>query len=259
MDSTGPIFQPDRHDRMEIIITKNANLVVERLRYTEFFFILQYFYLVIMNADDIEIDIERFIYEIQIRREFGIRRIGHMLIKRRYIHSSKQEKHQDLLADRHKRWQTVLFQSDLLVLDESNTNKFASFLLCVLYLPEMESSRTSLAWRIHFEVLGFGLEGQVLDLGLEASNPRKLPCPRLEDSTIFWVVKSLRSAWKIFWKTFFSGDRLKIFSEDFFLESTCACVLGLGLEHSSPWTRGGLSSVGLSLASDFFLCPWPCP
>ena len=29
-----------------------------------------------MNADDIEIDIERFIYEIQIRREFGIRRIG---------------------------------------------------------------------------------------------------------------------------------------------------------------------------------------
>ena len=38
------------------------------------------------------------------------------------------------------------------------------------YLPEMESSRT------HFEVLG---------LGLEASSPRKLPCPRLENSTIF--------------------------------------------------------------------------
>ena len=76
MDSTGPIFQPDRHDRMEIIITKNANLVVERLRYTEFFFKLQYFYLVIMNAGDIEIDIERFIYEIQIWREFDIRRIG---------------------------------------------------------------------------------------------------------------------------------------------------------------------------------------
>ena len=41
--------------------------------------------------------------------------------------------------------------------------------------PEVESSRT------HFEVLG--LEGQVL--GLEASSPRKLACPRLEDSTIF--------------------------------------------------------------------------
>ena len=35
---------------------------------------------------------------------------------------------------------------------------------------EVESSRT------HFEVLG---------LGLEASSPRKLACPRLEDSTTF--------------------------------------------------------------------------
>ena len=42
--------------------------------------------------------------------------------------------------------------------------------------PEVESSRTSLASRTHFQVLG---------LGLEASSPRKLPCPRLEDSTIF--------------------------------------------------------------------------
>ena len=54
-------------------------------------------------------------------------------------------------------------------------------------VPEVESSRTSLASRTssktHFEVLG--LEGQVLGLGLEASSPRKLPCPRLEDSTIF--------------------------------------------------------------------------
>ena len=48
-------------------------------------------------------------------------------------------------------------------------------------LTEVESSRT------HFEVLGLGLglEGQVLGLGLEASSPRKLACPRLEDSTIF--------------------------------------------------------------------------
>ena len=29
-------------------------------------------------------------------------------------------------------------------------------------------------------------------------------------------------------------------------------VLGLGLEHSCPWPREGLSSEGLSLASDFF-------
>ena len=105
--------------------------------------------------------------------------------------------------------------------------------------PDVESSRT------HFEVLR--LEGQVL--GLEASNPRKLPCPRFEDSTIFWVVKSLWSARKILWKTAFSGDRLKIFSEDlfseiawknflkiFYLESTCACVLG-----PWPWPRAFLS------------------
>ena len=52
---------------------------------------------------------------------------------------------------------------------------------------EVEYSRTSLASgtssRTHFDVLG--LKGQVLGLGLEASSPRKLPCPRLEDSTIF--------------------------------------------------------------------------
>ena len=59
------------------------------------------------------------------------------------------------------------------------------------FLAEVESSRTSLASRTssrtHFVVLGLGLEGQVLGLGLglEASSPRKLACPRLEDSTIF--------------------------------------------------------------------------
>ena len=36
-------------------------------------------------------------------------------------------------------------------------------------------------------------------------------------------------------------------------------VLGLGLEHSCPWPRECLSSKRLSLASDFFLCPWPWP
>ena len=41
----------------------------------------------------------------------------------------------------------------------------------------------SLASRTDFEVLS--LEGQVLGLGLEASSPRKLAYPRLEDSTIF--------------------------------------------------------------------------
>ena len=94
----------------------------------------------------------------------------------------------------------------------------------------MESSRTSLALRTssrkHFEVLG-----------LEASSPRKLPCPRLEDSTIFEPLKfrwktpeTLRKickdlffwfsqveiARKNFWKTFFPGDRIKNFFKTFF-------------------------------------------
>ena len=56
----------------------------------------------------------------------------------------------------------------------------------VIMRPEVESLRTSLASRTSsrtdFEVLG-----------LEASSPRKLACPRLEDSTIFWKVKILWS------------------------------------------------------------------
>ena len=65
-----------------------------------------------MTSDDREIDVERFIYEIQIRPEiwdltvwlkFGINGIWHKFIKRRYTHSSKKEKnYKDLLADRHK-------------------------------------------------------------------------------------------------------------------------------------------------------------
>ena len=50
------------------------------------------------------------------------------------------------------------------------------------------------------------------------------------------------------------------FAKTFFLENICApvsLVLGLGLEHSCPWPREGLSSEGLSLvlalASDFFV------
>ena len=125
----------------------------------------------------------------------------------------------------------------------------------------MESSRTSLvsrtSSRTDFEVLGLGLEGQVLGLGLEASSPRKLACPRLEDISIFWIVKISWSVWKIFWKTFFCGDCLKNFCEDlfFFLWRALALVfLVLGLESvcprkGCPWPR-------------IFLCPWPralCP
>ena len=108
----------------------------------------------------------------------------------------------------------------------------------------MESSRTSLASRSssrrHFEVLFLGLEGQVL--GLEASSPRKLPCPRLGDSTFLEPLKFCWKTSKILRKScedpfLFSavGDRLKnlIFFKTFFFENTCACVL-------RPWPRAFL-------------------
>ena len=50
--------------------------------------------------------------------------------------------------------------------------------------------------------------------GLKSS---KIGLLRLENSSIFWIVKILWRAWKIFWKTFFCGDRLKNFCEDLFL------------------------------------------
>ena len=56
----------------------------------------------------------------------------------------------------------------------------------------------------------------------------------------------------------FFGDHLKNFCEDLFFWRTFALVslvLGLGLEHSCPWPREGLSSerLSLALASDFFV------
>ena len=113
----------------------------------------------------------------------------------------------------------------------------------------MESSRTSS--RTDFEVLGLGLEGKVL--GLEASSPRKLACPRLEDSTIFWIVKILWSAWKFFWKTFFCGDRLKNFCEDLFFG---------GGEHLRlcPWSlASSIPVLGFESVCPRKDCPWPWP
>ena len=108
----------------------------------------------------------------------------------------------------------------------------------------MESSRTSLASRTHFEVLG--LEGQVL--GLEASSPRKLGCPRLEDSSISWIVKILWSAWKNFWKTFSCGDRLKSFSEDLFFFGRALTLVSLALN---------IPILGLESVCPRKGCPWP--
>ena len=106
-------------------------------------------------------------------------------------------------------------------------------------LLKKKSAEVKFSWT-HFEVFG---------LGLEASSPRKLACPRLEDSTNFWIVKLLWSAWKIFGRRFFLEIAWKIFVKIFFLENTCACVLG-------PWLQAFLSlaeGLFLALASGFFV------
>ena len=146
--------------------------------------------------------------------------------------------------------------------------------------PEMESSRTSLASRTHFEVVGLGLEGQVLGVGLgfEASSSQKLPCPRLKNSTFFWIVKilyiawkknfrrrfSLKNAWKKSLKTFFFEIAWKNFWRSFFWRTLAlvSLVLGLGFKHSCPWPSRGSVLRRARLGLGFFLCPWPralCP
>ena len=120
---------------------------------------------------------------------------------------------------------------------------------------KVKSSRTSLASRTHFEVLG-----------LEASSP--WPWPRslqvlendpssVENSTIFWFVKNGLSSWPFFASPEISRRICdfcaKIF---FFLRILARCVLG-----PWPWPRALLSlasresvseSLCLSLSSHFF-------
>ena len=128
----------------------------------------------------------------------------------------------------------------------------------------METLRTSLASRTHFDVLGLGFEGQILSL--EAWKSSKMSCTRLQDNTIFRFVEKMDKVMTIFFlrpcsessrnflKTFYLfyfGERPKLcgkfakyLGEDpfFSLEEhlqNCVlgtwpwiffCVLGLGLE-----------------------------
>ena len=131
--------------------------------------------------------------------------------------------------------------------------------LKLLHYTEVESSRTFLASktssRTDFEVLG-----------LEASSPRKLPCPRLEDSTIFERLKfrwktpeTLRKICKDLFLVFSSRDRLKKIFEDLFCRkkifedlffwrtlASVSLVLGLGLERVCPWPRNFFVSLALA-------------
>ena len=122
---------------------------------------------------------------------------------------------------------------------------------------EVESSRTSLASRTHFEVLGLGLESQVL--GLEASKVlENWPVLGLRTALFFDLLKFRGALEKFLENVFFCGDRLKHFCEDlfFFGEHLCLC----------PWPRAFLSLASrvsvlgkAVLGLGFFLCPWPWP
>ena len=119
-----------------------------------------------------------------------------------------------------------------------------------MFTSEVESSRTSLASRTHFEVFG---------LGLEASSPQKLPWSWFEDSTIFCILKILQIAWKKIWRPLYCGDRLTNFFEDlFFGEPLRLCPLSLassipvfGLKKGCfwPWPWIFFVSLALVLAS----------
>ena len=129
----------------------------------------------------------------------------------------------------------------------------------------VESLRTSS--KTQFEVFG---------LGLEACKSLKMPCPRLEDSTLFWPLENGLRSWptlfhheerqkackNFFEDIFFLGERLKFLenlqnfgAKTFFFQyhfRVVSLVLGLDLEHSCPLPWGCLSSEGRSLALDFF-------
>ena len=142
---------------------------------------------------------------------------------------------------------------------------FVSVKLQQCVLPEVESSRTSLASRTHLKSLALASRRQVLEnwpvLGSRTALVFELLkfCGAVEK--FFGKRVFVEIAWKIFVKTFFFGDRLKNFCEDLFFFfwralALVSLVLGHGHEHSCPWPRECLSSerlsLALALASDFF-------
>ena len=101
------------------------------------------------------------------------------------------------------------------------------------------------------------------------SKPQVLEnCPGLGTRTAL-SFEPLKFCWKTpetsrkicedFLRTSIENRLKKIFEDLFFWKTLAPVSFVLGLEHSCPWPREGLSSEGLSLALDFFLCPWPWP
>ena len=110
------------------------------------------------------------------------------------------------------------------------------------------------------------LASKVKSLAL-ASRPQVLenwPVLGSRTALFFELLKFCGVLEKVFGKRFFVEIAWKILVKTFFfLESTCACVLG-----PWPWPRAFLSLASrvsvlgktvLGLGFGFFLCPWPWP
>ena len=122
------------------------------------------------------------------------------------------------------------------------------------WLAEVESSRT------HFEVLGLGLEGQVL--GLEASSPQKLLCPRLEDSISFNCWNFVDRLKKILEDVFYWRTPKNFFWRPFFWRLPEKFLLGLFFfgEHLRlcPWfLASSIPVLVFERVCPRKGCPWP--
>ena len=111
-----------------------------------------------------------------------------------------------------------------------------------LWFPKVESSRTQF---------------DILYLGLEACKSSKMPCLRLEDSTIFWLAENLPRSWALleharelanFWAKIFFMEIARILrkicdflSQDLLRELFALCPWSFGMERVCPRE----------------VCPWP--
>ena len=136
-------------------------------------------------------------------------------------------------------------------------------LLCItfrFYYSGQRWSSRGRPWPRGHILKSLALASKVKSLAL-ASRPQVLenwPVLGSRTAVFFALLKFCEALEKFFGKRFFLEAARKIFVKTFFFffflrSSTCACVLGLGLEHSCPWPRECLSSERLSLASVFFV------
>ena len=138
---------------------------------------------------------------------------------------------------------------------------------------EVESSRTFLASRMssgtQFEVLVLGLGGKVLcfGLGLKGCKSSKMPCPLLEDSTIFWLVenwpshdefcfvlKNARELAKKIFRAFFSQENPWIFRKIYEILERRPFFFGERLNFPENFRTVGAETFFLEII--FVLSPW---